>query len=310
MRQTHVRKIDLGLLTTLQALIEERSITRAAERLWIAQPGLSTQVRRLEAELSLQLLDRHPRGVELTPAGEVFLERARAALDAAEAARSTGTDLEAGLAGKVRLGIATEAPAGLARPLLDTFGQERPDVEVTVLESYSGTLMRGLRAGDLDAVIAAAAFGSAEQRSLPVGSEPWVVLVGPGHRLAFPGPVAAGDLHAEPVVVTGHRDAAWHDRAVAELLTGLGVTPLLQRGGPGPALYAAVAAGDAVALTTAAAARGELIARPLEPARHLRFALLWCDRTPAPALAALIRAVAAGVAPAPVVRRALLASVA
>jgi DNA-binding transcriptional LysR family regulator len=302
--------MELRHLRYFVAIAEERSITRAAERLWIAQPGLSTQVRRLEAEVGIQLLDRHSRGVELTPAGEVFLERARATLAAAETARSTGTDLEAGLVGTVRLGIATETPAELAPPLLAAFGRDRPNVEVTVLESYSGTLMRGLRAGRLDAVIAPAAFGSAELRSLPIGSEPWVVLVGPGHRLAFPGPVDAGELHAEPVVVTGHRDAAGHDRAVAELLTGLGVTPALQRGGPGPALYAAVAAGDAVALTTAAAASGDLIARPLQPIRHLRFALLWCDQTPSPALAELIRAAEAGAAPAPVVRRALLASVA
>ena len=98
--------------------------------------------------------------------------------------------------------------------------------------------------------------------------------------------------------------------AVAELLTGLGVTPVLQRGGPGPALYAAVAAGDAVALTTAAAASDALVARPLEPARHLHFALLWREEAPAPALAELIRAAEANASPAPVVRRAVLASVA
>jgi hypothetical protein len=81
---------------------------------------------------------------------------------------------------------------------------------------------------------------------------------------------------------------------------------VLQRGGPGPALYAAVAAGEAVALTTAAAASGALIARPLEPARDLRFALLWSEQAPAPALAELIRAAE----PAAVVRRPVLASVA
>jgi DNA-binding transcriptional LysR family regulator len=255
--------MELRHLRYFVTIAEERSITRAAERLWIAQPGLSTQVRRLEGELGIQLLNRHTRGVELTPAGEVFLERARAVLAAADAARSTGANLEAGRVGTVRLGIASEAPAGFAPSLLAGFGRHRPDVEVTVFESYSGTLMRDLRDGRLDAVIAPVGFGSVELHSLPVGSESWVVLAGPGHRLAFPGPVDAGELRGEPVVVTGHRDGAGHDRAVAELLTGLGITPALQRGGPGPALYAAVASGDAVALTTAAAASGELIARPL-----------------------------------------------
>jgi DNA-binding transcriptional LysR family regulator len=302
--------MELRHLRYFVTIAEERSITRAAERLWIAQPGLSTQMRRLEAELGIQLLNRHTRGVELTPAGEVFLERARATLAAADAARSTAADLEAGLVGTIRLGIATEAPAALARPLLAAFGRDRPEVEVTVFESYSGTLTRDLRDGRLDAVIAPAAFGSAELRALPVGSEPWVMLAGPGHRLAIPGPVDAGELDAEPVIVTGHRDGAGHDRSVAELLTGLGVTPVLRRGGPGPALYAAVAAGDAIALTTAAAAGGELMVRPLEPARHLRFSLLWSEETPAPALAELIRAAEAQAAPAHLVRRPKLASVA
>jgi len=66
--------MELRHLRYFVAIAEERSITRAAERLWIAQPGLSTQVRRLEAELGIQLLHRHTRGVELTDAGEVFLE--------------------------------------------------------------------------------------------------------------------------------------------------------------------------------------------------------------------------------------------
>src|SRR3954463_5003143 len=183
--------MELRHLRYFVTVAEERSITRAAEQLWIAQPGLSTQIRRLPGQLRGPPPQPHTRGVELTPAGEVFLERARATLAAAELASSTGADLAAGLLGTVRLGIATEAPAGLAPGLLAAFGRDRPDVEVTVFESYSGTLMRDLRDGRLDAVFAPAAFGSADLRSLPVGSEPWVALAGRGHRLPRPGPRAA-----------------------------------------------------------------------------------------------------------------------
>jgi DNA-binding transcriptional LysR family regulator len=291
--------MELRQLRYFVAVAEERSISRAAERLWIAQPGLSTQIRRLETELGIELFHRHPRGVALTAAGELFLERARAALAAADEALATGANLEAGVIGTVRLGGATEAPTRLTPSLLAAFGHDHPDVELTVFESYSGTLIRGLRDGRLDAVIAPSAFGSADLRSLPLDSEPWVVLAAVGHPLGRSGPILAEELDGQRIVVTGHRDGAGHDRAVADLLDGLGVSAELHRGGPGPALYSAVAAGDAVAVTTATAARGdEVLVRPLEPTRSVRHALLWRDETPTPALAELIRTAEAGVTPA------------
>jgi DNA-binding transcriptional LysR family regulator len=283
--------MELRHLRYFVAIAEERSFTRAAERLWVAQPGLSTQIRRLEAELGVQLFERHTRGVDLTDAGELFLERARATLAAAEEACSTGRDLEAGLVGAVRLGIATVAGCRLVPPLLESFGRDRPDVEVTVSESYGGTLLRDLRDSRLDALIAPSVFGSPELRRLRLGREPWVVLVGGGHRLAAPGALSAHELQGEQFVVTGHRDGAGYDQAVAETLARLGVVPVLVRGGPGPALFAAVAQGDALALTTVAAEAGpETVARPIDPVRRLGFDLLWRNETPAPALSGLIRA--------------------
>src|SRR4051794_8186842 len=97
--------MELRHLRYFVAIAEEGSFTRAAERLWVAQPGLSTQIRRLESELGVQLFERHARGVDLTDAGELFLERASRALAGADAAGSTGGVLEAGLVGSCRLGI-------------------------------------------------------------------------------------------------------------------------------------------------------------------------------------------------------------
>src|SRR6478735_8421502 len=189
--------MELRHLRYFVAIAEERSFTRAAERLWVAQPGLSTQIRRLESELGVQLFERHPRGVVLTETGSVFLERARAALAAADAAGATGRDMEDGLVGSVRVGVV----AGVGWPgtavLLGRFGRERPGVELTVVESYAGTLLRDLRDGHLDAMIAPSVFGSAELRHVRLGREPWLVLAGRGHRLAGAGPVAAAELDGE-----------------------------------------------------------------------------------------------------------------
>ncbi|MEN3282803.1 MAG: hypothetical protein V7607_3943, partial [Solirubrobacteraceae bacterium] len=162
--------------------------------------------------------------------------------------------------------------------------------ELTVVEAYGGTLLRDLRDGRLDAMIAPSEFGSADLPRVRLGREPWLVLAGWGHRLAGAGPVAAPELEGQRFVVTGHRDGAGYDRLVADTLDALGVTATLERGGPGPAMLAAVAAGEALALTTAPeAALGGVAARIINPARRVEFALLWRDETAAPALNELIR---------------------
>lgn len=300
--------MELRHLRYFVAIAEERSFTRAAERLWIAQPGLSTQIRRLEAELCVQLFDRHTRGVDLTAAGELFLERARLALSAADVAGSTGRDLEAGVVGSLRLGLSTGARWRGTCAVLERFTRERSGVELTVLESYGGTLWRDLRDGRLDAVVAPASFGSADLRRLELGAEPWLVLVGKGHRLAGSGPLAAPDLQGEQIAVTGHRDGIGYDRAVADLLSELGVAAAFVRTAPGPGLHAAVADGDALALTTAPdTLHTDAIARPLKPARTLAFELLSRDEAPSPALGALIQVAAESVKGGPTPRRVLAA---
>ena len=105
-----------------------------------------------------------PRGVDLTDAGVLFLERARVALSAADIAGATGRDLETGIAGSVTLGIATCACWGQTFDLLERFTRERSGVEVTVLEGYGGTLWRDLRNGRLDALLAPAPFSSGDLR--------------------------------------------------------------------------------------------------------------------------------------------------
>jgi DNA-binding transcriptional LysR family regulator len=286
--------VELRHLRYFIAIAEERSFTRAAERLWIAQPGLSTQMRRLEAELGVQLFERHPRGVILTPVGELFLERARVAVSAADVALAVGRDLEAGVIGSLRLGLAAEARWPLASELLLRFGRQRPGIELTVVEAYGGMLWRDLRAGRLDALVAPTGLGSADLRTLEFGSEDWVVLVGAGHPLAGIGPLEAEDLHGQRIAITGHRDGAVLDRTVSDLLEELGVEAQLVPGAQGPARLAAVAENQAVVLTTAPeAVPPGVIVRRLEPRRALAFELLWRDEATSPALSELISLAAA-----------------
>ena len=281
--------MELRHLRYFVAIAEERSFTRAAERLWVAQPGLSTQIRRLEAELGVKLLERHPRGVELTEAGTLFLERARVALAAAESAGATGRDLEGGVVGSLRLGIASGARWEPASGLLRHFSRVRPGVELTVVESCGGTLWRDLRDGRLDALLAPAGHASPDLRALGLGSQAWVVLVGTGHPLAGIGPVRAQELDGERIVVTGQRDGVVLDRAVEHVLAELGVSAELVPEAPGPALHAAVAANGVLALTTAPGPLPNgVIARTLDPRRTLSFELLWRNEMPSSVLSGFI----------------------
>lgn len=281
--------MELRHLRYFVAIAEEQSFTRAAERLWVAQPGLSTQIRRLESELGVRLFERHTRGVSLTQAGELFLERARVALAAADAASATGRDLQAGMVGSIRLGLANEAHWGLTSEVLRRFSRDRSEVELTVVEAHGGTLWRDLRDGRLDALVAPTGHGSPDLRTLELGSEPWVVLVGTGHPLAGIGAVRAEELDGQRIAAIGHRDGAPYDRAVADLLDELGVDPeLVPRAAPA-ALPAAVVGNQLVALTTAPEALpAGVIARILDPRRTLSFELLLRDESPSPDLTAFM----------------------
>jgi DNA-binding transcriptional LysR family regulator len=290
--------MELRHLRYFVAIAEERSYTRASERLWVAQPALSTQIKRLESELGIRLFDRHSRGVTLTPPGALFLERARAALAAADTAAATGRDIADGVVGSLRVGVASEARWGGAPELLHRFGRARPGVELTVLESYAGTLWEDLREGRLDALIAPSGHASVGLDRLELAAEPWVVLVGARHRLAGVGPLAGPELDGERIAVTGQRGGAAFDRAVAELVVALHVTAELVPSGPRPALPFAIAEGEVVSLTTAPESlpRG-VLARGLVPRTALAFELLSRDEAQSPALAEFVGAAVAATAP-------------
>jgi DNA-binding transcriptional LysR family regulator len=286
--------MELRHLRYFVAIAEERSITRAAERLWIAQPGLSTQMRRLESELGVPLLERHSRGIDLTQAGELFLERARVALAAAEVAAGTGRDLQAGVAGSVRVGVAGGPQWPWMSDFLQGFSRERPHVELSVVQGYGAALSRDLRDGRLDALLTPAGNASAGMKALDLAPAEWVALIGTGHPLAGIGPIAAGELEGERIAVTGHRDGAAFDNAVGNVLADLGVTAEMVPGVPWPALHGAVAGNDLVALTTAPdSLPAGVISRRLDPRRMLAFELLWRDEAPLPALSGFVDAAAA-----------------
>src|SRR5215216_5324835 len=126
--------VNLRQLEYFVTVAEERSVTRAAERLLVAQPSLSQQIGALEAELGGALLERLPRGVRLTSAGEIFLAEARAALAHADRARRSAR-MALGLhAGELQIATIPSVSAGLMPGALRRWQQLHPSIEVSLRE--------------------------------------------------------------------------------------------------------------------------------------------------------------------------------
>ena len=194
--------MDLRQLRYLVALAEERHFTRAAAREHIAQPALSQQIRRLEDEVGLPLVERTTRHVRITDAGEVLVARARRILAELEAANAELLALRGMESGRVRVGtIHTMGPVDVSL-LLAIFHERHRGIELTVREQSSEELAEMLRYDELDL-----AFLSVTERVESHGLglhqlvlEELVVLLAPGHRLAGRRRLRIGELEGEEFI--------------------------------------------------------------------------------------------------------------
>ncbi len=123
-----------GHLLFFVTVAEEGQITRAARKLHVTQPTLSQAITQLESDLGIELFERHPRGVTLTPAGEVLLAKARAAVSAWTDATSTAQSLARASAGAIEFGF-LGAPPGLDSPgVLEAFAGAHPEIDLRYRE--------------------------------------------------------------------------------------------------------------------------------------------------------------------------------
>jgi DNA-binding transcriptional LysR family regulator len=163
----------------------ELHFTRAAAALNMAQPALSQQVRKLERQLGLRLLERDHHRVTLTPAGAALLRHAERILADLAAVEEELLGWSAGTRGRVRLGTARGLAARLVR-LLAGFSLAYPGVDVELREESNDAMVSDLYAGLLDVATLAAAPGLDEGRlvSQSLGQEPLVLVTGGAGALA------------------------------------------------------------------------------------------------------------------------------
>mgnify|MGYP000922532889 CR=1 FL=1 len=183
----------LSQLETLVSVAELGSLSRAAERLHIAQPALSRQVRMLEQELGVPLFDRHGRGMVLTEFGQEVLRRAYRVLGELDELRNSVSDV-GGLRGHVSVGIPPTVADLVTLPLAAEMAERHPDATLRVVSAYSRFLLDWLRRGDIDLAILYASAPVPTVRTTPLLDEE-LHLVGPAAAgLQIDRPVALADL--------------------------------------------------------------------------------------------------------------------
>src|SRR5437588_9165056 len=172
--------MEIHQLRYFVAVADEGSFSRAAVKVRVAQPSLSQQIRKLEAEIGQRLFDRLPRSVVLTEAGRCFIDYARQILASIGDARRCVDELKDAVTGKVAVGaIPTIAPYVLPE-LVVTFQKHYPDVTLEIVEDVTERISRRVEAGELDVALASTCQHTPTLRRESIGSEPLLLLVPEG----------------------------------------------------------------------------------------------------------------------------------
>jgi DNA-binding transcriptional LysR family regulator len=296
----------LRLLRYFVAVAEELHFGRAAERLHVAQPGLSQQIRALERQLGVQLLERTSRQVRLTPAGALLLGEARRIIAQTERAVDHVRRAGLGQAGRITLAAIGSATFDVVPRLLREHRRRYPEVEVLLREMSTPAQVHALRGGEIDVGILRLPADTGELVTHVVREERMALMLPEGHPLAARRRVSLRGLAREPLIVfpaaprpswadtviRACREAGFEPRVAQEAMesatvvsfvaAGIGVAPvpdglrLLARAGvvcrpvapPAPRTRLALAHRAGHLLPAAAALLG--VARELWPGRGAR----------------------------------------
>ena len=186
--------LDLRLVRYFTVVADRRHFGHAAADLHVAQPSLSRQIRRLEAQLGARLFDRTPQGTRLTEAGEVFLPRARALLrSAAQAAAATRA---AAQPSRITIGYTVGL---IVTPAVRQLRRQHPDADVQTLHLDWNEPREALLDHRVDAVVTRLPLRTEGLHVTILYDEPRVLLVPVDHRLAGKESVALDDIAGEPI---------------------------------------------------------------------------------------------------------------
>lgn len=220
--------MELRHLRYFLAVAEERHFGRAAGRLHMAQPPLSQQIRQLEDELGVRLLERSTRRVDLTEAGAAYLERVRGILAEVEDAGEEARRIASGLQGRLVVGCVGSATYSLLPALARSLREELPGVDFAFRgEMLVPAQVSALLRGDIDLALLRPPVEESAIRLTTLRRDRLIVALPEGHRLARRRRLRVEDLRDEDLVVHTSRGSVMH-RTVVELCRGAGFEPLVR----------------------------------------------------------------------------------
>lgn len=176
--------MTLRELQYLVALADHRNFRRAAEACLVSQPTLSTQIRKLEEELGVALVERAPRKVMLTPAGRDAVERARRVLNEVEQMKEAARRSRSAEGGALKLGVFPTLGPYLLPHIVPAIRARFPELELLLFEEKSANLVQRLNLGTLDAAFLALPVHDSHFHSEFLFEEPFLLAVPGTHSLA------------------------------------------------------------------------------------------------------------------------------
>jgi DNA-binding transcriptional LysR family regulator len=224
--------MKLRQLQFFMGVAEELSFSRAATRLHIAQPSLSTQIKALEDEIGARLFERDKRHVSLTPAGRRFQSRVAALLALADSAKAEARSAERGQLGTIDLGYTALSMFSTALPhAIRSFRAREPNVRVTLRELTSLEQLHELGERTLDIGVLRKLDASAPKGITIVEwyRTPLVVAMAKDHMRAASRAVLLSDLKSEPFIMYPRQAGTGIYWQVTDLCTNAGFRPRVVR---------------------------------------------------------------------------------
>ncbi|MCP3936080.1 MAG: LysR family transcriptional regulator [Actinomycetia bacterium] len=196
--------MDLRQLRTVIHVAELGSLSKAAERLHIAQPALSRQVRRLERDLGVELFERHGRGMHPTDAALDILDHARNIMGELDSIRAVAAVGHVPLRGHVSIGMPPTAGDILTVPIATAFSESHPDATLRIVNAYSRYLQNWLQRGELDVAILFDGPALPSLQSVPLVEEELFLIGSADDDLDPDAPVAFDDLVGVTLLLPSH----------------------------------------------------------------------------------------------------------